>query len=200
MHRLTPARPISALALAAPLGLVAGTAFAHTGAGAVGGFLSGVSHPLFGADHLLAMVAVGLWAGLLGGGARWRIPASFVAVMLAGGALALGFAGLPLVELMIVGSVVALGALVALNVRVATAAGMAVVAAFALFHGYAHGLEMPATAAGLAYFSGFALATAALHALGLGIGVLAGRLDRAVAVRAAGGAIAAAGVLMVVGV
>jgi urease accessory protein len=190
---IAPAAAVSIL-------LAAGAAQAHTGVGATSGFMSGLAHPIFGLDHLLAMVAVGLWASLLGGRAMWLVPAAFVAVMAAGGALAMAAVGLPVVELMIVGSVVALGALVALRVRVPAAAGMAVVAAFALFHGHAHGMEMPAGAGGLSYFAGFALATAALHGVGLAIGVAAGKLREGLAVRAAGGAIAAAGLVLMAGV
>ena len=185
--------------VALPLVLVAGAAQAHTGVGPAAGFLAGVAHPIFGADHLLAMVAVGLWAALLGGRAMWLVPAAFVGVMVAGGALAMAAVGLPLVEVMIVASVMALGGLVAARVKVSAAVGMAIVAAFALFHGHAHGMEMPANVSGLLYFAGFALATASLHGLGLAIGLLAGRLREGVAVRAAGGAIAAAGVLLLVG-
>lgn len=186
--------------IALPLVLVAGAAQAHTGVGPTTGFLSGLAHPIFGPDHLLAMVAVGLWAALLGGRAMWLVPAAFVGVMAAGGALALAAVGLPLVEVMIVASVMALGGLVAARVKVSAAVGMAIVAAFAVFHGHAHGMEMPANVSGLLYFGGFALATASLHGLGLAIGLLAGRLREGVAVRAAGGAIAAAGVLLLVGV
>jgi urease accessory protein len=193
-------RTIAPAALVAPLLFAASAAQAHTGVGPTAGFLAGVGHPIFGADHLLAMVAVGLWAAMLGGRALWLVPAAFVAVMVGGGVLAMAAVGLPVVELMIVGSVVALGALVALRVKVPTAAGMAVVAAFALFHGHAHGMEMPANASGALYFAGFALATAALHGVGLAIGLLAGKLHDGLAVRAAGGAIAAAGLLLMVGV
>jgi urease accessory protein len=188
------------LAVAAPLALAAGAAEAHTGVGATHGFAAGLAHPVFGADHLLAMVAVGLWAALLGGRATWLVPAAFVTVMAGGGLLAMAGLGLPAAELAIVASVVVLGVLVAARVTVPTAAGMAIVAAFALFHGFAHGLEMPAAASGLLYFAGFALATAALHAVGLAIGMAAGRLSEGLAVRAAGGAIAAAGVLLIAGV
>ena len=186
--------------VALPLLLVAGAAQAHTGVGPAAGFLAGVAHPIFGADHFLAMVAVGLWAALLGGRAIWLVPAAFVGVMVAGGALAMAAVGLPLVEVMIVASVMVLGGLVAARVKVSAAMGMAIVAAFALFHGHAHGMEMPANVSGLLYFAGFALATASLHGLGLAVGLLAGRLREGVAVRAAGGAIVAAGVLLLVGV
>lgn len=187
-------------AIAAPLALAAGAAQAHTGAGPTAGFMAGIAHPFFGVDHLLAMIAVGLWAALLGGRAMWLVPAAFVGLMAVGGVLAITAVGLPVVELMIAASVIVLGGLVAVRVKAPTVAGMAVVAAFALFHGHAHGLEMPVGAGGLSYFAGFVLATAALHGLGLAIGLTAGRLRDGLAVRAAGGAIAAAGLLLIAGV
>ena len=193
-------RLIKAAAIATPLAVIAGAAEAHTGVGPTAGFVAGITHPIFGADHLLAMVAVGLWAALLGGSARWLVPAAFVGVMAVGGALAMVAVGLPVVEVMIVASVAVLGALVALRATVPVMIGMVIVAAFALFHGHAHGTEMPAGASGLLYFTGFALATATLHALGLAIGLLAGRVREGLAVRATGGVIAVAGIALLAGV
>lgn len=184
--------------VSAPLAFVAGMAQAHSGVGPVNGFAAGAIHPLTGADHLLAMVGVGLWASMLGGRAKWLVPAAFLAAMAAGGALAMLAVGLPLVELMIMASVVTLGGLVAAGVRVPTAVGMMAVALFALFHGHAHGTEIPVAASGFAYVAGFTLATAALHALGLAIGHLAGRASHGLAMRATGGAIALAGVALMV--
>lgn len=202
MKRLRdPKTLLRTAAIAAPVVLIAGAAQAHTGAGTTSGFMAGLAHPIFGADHLLAMVAVGLWAAMLGGRAMWLVPAAFVGVMVLGGALAMAAVGLPVVETMIVASVVVLGGLVAARVRVPAAAGMAVVAAFALFHGHAHGMEMPAGAGGLSYFAGFALATAALHGLGLAIGLGSARMAQSgLALRATGGAITAAGLLLLAGV
>jgi urease accessory protein len=162
-------------------------------------FSAGLAHPLSGWDHLLAMLAVGLWAAQLGGRARWLVPASFVALMTAGAAL--GHAGWQIAgtEQAIAASVLVLGLLVAGAVRLPVIAGMLLVGAFALFHGVAHGAEMPATAAGLSYGAGFVAMTALLHAAGLGAGALAARrasTDRLA--RIAGGAIACAAVLMVV--
>jgi urease accessory protein len=192
---------VIAPAAGAALGLLAASAAqAHTGVGPTAGFGAGIAHPVMGADHLLAMVAVGLWAALMGGRAMWLVPAAFVAVMAAGGLLAAAAVGLPAVELTIVASVIALGALVAFRVRVPVAAGMAVAGAFALFHGWAHGAEMPIGAGGLLYFAGFAAATAALHGVGLALGVAGGRLRDGLAVRAAGGAIALAGIVLTAGV
>lgn len=164
--------------------LVAGTlpAFAHLNPLEHGSFAAGFSHPLFGTDHILAMVAVGLWAALLGGRALWMVPAAFVGTMIAGFVAALAGAPLPFVEPAILASVVVIGLLaaVALDVRVGVA--MAMVGFFAFFHGHAHGGEIGEAGAG-AYAAGFALATALLHAagvaLGLGLGVsLGGRTGR----------------------
>lgn len=181
------------LSTAAALSLLASPAFAHTGAGATSGFAAGFMHPLFGLDHLLAMVAVGGWAALLGGRALWLVPAAFVGAMVAGGALSVSGVELPMVETMIALSVVALGVLVAANVRVVAGIGMAVAAAFALFHGHAHGSELPAGLSAAGYAAGFALATALLHMAGIGIAALAVRLASTRAVRWAGAATALAG-------
>jgi len=182
------------LTAAAALSLAAAPAFAHTGVGAHSGIAAGFAHPLFGLDHLLAMVAVGAWAALLGGRALWLVPAAFVAAMVAGGALAVSGAALPMVETAIALSVVVLGALVALNARVVVGLGMAVVAAFAVFHGHAHGSEMPAGLSVAGYAAGFALATALLHAAGAVLATVVVRLASTGAVRWAGAATAIAGV------
>jgi len=158
-------------------------------------FSAGLAHPFSGWDHLLAMIAVGLWAAQLGGRARWLVPASFVGLMALGAALGeagLAFAGL---EQGIAASVLALGLLVAGAVRLPVAAGMALVGLFALFHGLAHGGEMPASAAGLNYGFGFIAATALLHAAGLGAGALAARRSTLLP-RLAGGAIAVSALLL----
>ncbi|MCP9628840.1 HupE/UreJ family protein [Rhodopseudomonas palustris] len=181
--------------LVVALAVVPGLAEAHTGLHLVGadGAAAGFAHPFLGADHLLAMVAVGLWAASLGGRARWLVPASFVALMALGAALG-GFAvALPAVEPMIALSVIALGVLIALSVQVPVAAAAALVASFGLFHGAAHGAEMPAMVSPLAYGAGFVVATALLHGVGLGLGAL---LPRAPVLKFAGGAIAAAGVAL----
>jgi len=182
------------LTTAAALSLVAAPALAHTGAGAAGGLGAGFAHPMLGLDHLLAMVAVGAWAALLGGRALWLVPAAFVVTMLAGGALAVSGVALPMVETAIALSVVTLGALVALNVRVVAGLGMAIVAAFAVFHGYAHGSEMAAGTSVAGYAAGFALATALLHAAGAVATLAVTRFASTRAVRWAGAAAAFAGV------
>ena len=179
----------------AVLSLFAGTASAHTGDHTVTGFASGLTHPLSGLDHLLAMVAIGLWAAQQGGRALWAIPAAFVGAMLLGGAMALAGLSLPHVETGIAASVLVLGLLIATRRQWAVKAGMAIAAAFALFHGYAHGLEMPQAASPALYALGFVLATIFLHGTGIA-GKLAGRH----AMQAAGLGIAASGLAMIFGV
>jgi urease accessory protein len=132
---------------------------------------AGFVHPFTGLDHLLAMIAVGLWAAQLGGRWTWAVPLSFVGAMAAGGAL--GFAGieLPLVEPMIAASVLVLGLLTAMRVQLRWS-GLVLVGAFALFHGIAHATEMPQEVSKLLYAAGFVLATALLHAAGVALGLL----------------------------
>ncbi len=174
----------------------ASTAMAHTGHGSAAGFMAGFSHPLFGADHFLAMLAVGLWAGAIGGRATWLVPGAFVAAMVFGGVMGAQGIALPAVELGIAFSVIALGALLAFNPSLPLAASMAIAAVFAVFHGHAHGSEMPVDASGLAYGAGFILATALLHATGLAaITALKIRLTPA-ALRITGGAVGVAGLAL----
>ncbi len=167
-------------------------ALAHPGHGD-NGLMAGIGHPIGGLDHLLAMLAVGLWAAQQQGAARWALPCTFVATMLIGGVL--GFAGLnlPAMESGIAASVLALGLAVALAVRPPLVLAMVSTAAFALFHGVAHGLELPEMSNPWAYAAGFVVATAALHAVGYAAVRL---LPQAAAplVRLAGAASAAAGV------
>lgn len=176
--------------------LAPAAAFAHPGHGQ--GLLAGASHPLGGLDHLLAMVAVGLWAAQQEGRARWALPCTFLASMLVGGAL--GFAGvnLPGLESGIAASVLALGLAVALAVRPPLPLAMLATAGFAVCHGMAHGLELPAMASAWTYAAGFIAATAALHGAGY---ALARWMPRAAAplVRLAGlGAAIAGGYLLAV--
>jgi len=173
-------------------------AFAHLDPAAHGSLAAGFSHPLFGLDHILAMVAVGLWAALLGGRALWQVPAAFVGTMLAGFAVALAGLGLPFVEPVIAASVVVIGLLALVALQVPAAAGMALVGFFAFFHGYAHGGEL-GSAGALAFCAGFALATALLHASGVGLGRVAGRATGRWITRIAGGMAALGGVWIAVG-
>ena len=178
------------------------TADAHTGVGITHGFLHGFSHPLSGIDHILAMVAVGMFAVHLGGRALWLVPSCFVAMMAVGGALGFSGVDLPFVELGIAMSVIVLGTLVALQTSMPTSIAMGVVGFFALFHGHAHGAEMPVDASGLSYAAGFMLATALLHvvgiASGLGLARLAAGYSRRI-IQIGGGAMTFAGVGILTG-
>jgi len=169
---------------------------AHWLPGDVHGFGSGFAHPLHGFDHVLAMIAVGLWAAQLGGRARWLVPASFVGVMALGGALAMAGLRLPFAEEGIMLSLLVFGILIAVAARFPLAASMAIVGLFAFFHGHSHGTEMPVSAIGFAYGTGFALATAALHATGIAMGWLAEKRARRPVIRFAGAAIAVAGICL----
>ena len=166
--------------IAAAVTLLPTAALAHPGIGGdAHGFAQGFAHPLGGLDHVLAMVTVGIFAWQLGGRALWLVPASFVVAMAAGGALAMLGVPLPHVELGVAFSVIVLGAVVALGVKAPLAIAMGLVGLFAVFHGHAHGSEMPLDAAGGAYGAGFVLATALLHMAGIALGVTIGRIGDA---------------------
>ena len=183
--------------------LAASSAAAHTGGMAAGGFTTGFLHPIGGLDHVLAMVTVGLLAFHIGGRSTWLIPASFVGMMVVGGVLGAAAIGLPLVEVGIVLSVVVLGALVASGRALPAVLATALVGLFAVFHGHAHGTEMPAAASGVAYGVGFILATALLHGAGLLAGFGLARLGTRVGgglLRASGAAASCAGLLLFAGV
>ncbi|QIB34499.1 HupE/UreJ family protein [Ancylobacter pratisalsi] len=184
-------------ALAGVFALSPALAFAHTGVGDAHGFAHGFMHPVGGLDHVLAMVAVGIFAASLGGRALWAVPATFVALMAVGGALGMAGIGLPFVELGIALSIVVLGGAVALGARNwPLGAAMAMVGFFALFHGHAHGAEMPADTSGIAYAAGFMAATATLHLVGIAAGITLGRAGDARAprlTRALGAIVAVAG-------
>jgi urease accessory protein len=186
--------------LATALVLVPSLALAHPGLpGHTHDLANGFLHPLGGIDHVLAMVAVGLFAAQLGGRALWLVPASFVAMMAAAGLAGMNGVGLPLTEVGIAASIIVLGGAIALRLALPVAAAMALVGFFAIFHGYAHGLETPETASGLLYGLGFVAATALLHGLGIGIGRAVGRLDTDHGrrlVRVAGGAAAVIGAVL----
>jgi urease accessory protein len=173
-------------------------ALAHVGDHSHMSFTEGLLHPFTGLDHVLAMVAVGLWASQLGGRALWLLPLTFPAVMAIGAALGLSGVTLPLVEIGIAGSVMVLGAVVALALRPSLAISIPLIGAFALLHGYSHGVELPANASALSYGAGFIAATLVLHAIGIATGLIAGRLPVRFAARTAGGAIAVLGVVLLV--
>jgi len=173
-------------------------ASAHPGfPGHTHGFANGFAHPLSGLDHLLAMTAVGIWAVQRGGRALWMVPLAFVSVMTFGGMLGMaGFGQIPLIEQAIAASVLVMGIFIATAARLPLSASVFIIGLFALFHGYAHGAEMPATASGLLYGVGFVLATTMLHLFGMGIGLAARGMNSAKAVRYGGWAIAACGVYL----
>ena len=156
---------LAALALAQP-------AFAHEQVGVAGGLASGLLHPLSGMDHLIAMVAVGIWGAQLGAPAIWVLPITFPLVMAFGGVLGVLRIPLPIPEVTIALSALVLGAAVAIRLRLPFAAAAAVVAVFAVFHGHAHGAELPGSANPLAYGVGFVVATGLLHGCGITIGTL----------------------------
>jgi len=181
-------------ALAAALLLVALPAWAHEGGGQAAGFLSGMLHPVSGLDHVLAMVAVGLWGAQLGAPAIWLLPVAFPLVMAFGGFLGLMGVPVPGVELGIALSAVLLGVMVATQSRPPLGVAIALVGFFAVFHGHAHGTELPAGASGLLYSVGFVIVTGLLHATGIAVG-LVHRWERGrLALRGAGAAVTAAGV------
>lgn len=183
---------LAALAAASP-------AEAHIIDAAGAGWAHGFAHPFSGLDHILAMVAVGVWAAQTGRPALWVLPVVFPLAMAVGGLL--GVAGVPVpgIEAGIAASVLGLGLLIAFQAKPPLAISVVLVALFALFHGHAHGTELPQAASPALYGAGFVLATAILHAIGLGIGLVMRLPKGMTAIRVGGGAIAAAGVALFVG-
>jgi urease accessory protein len=169
-------------------------AWAHVESGQAGGFLSGLAHPVSGPDHVVAMIAVGLWGAQLGMPALWVLPVAFPLLMAVGGMLGLIGIPLPGVEVGIALSAVVLGALVLGRVRLPLVAAVAVVAFFAIFHGHAHGTELQAGQNAMLYSLGFVIATGLLHAVGIAIGLIQRWDPGRQAVRGAGGLVMGAGV------
>jgi urease accessory protein len=175
-------------------------ALAHVGQGDVaGGLVSGLAHPVMGLDHVVAMVAVGMWGAQLGAPAIWVLPVTFPVVMAFGGVL--GALGVPIpgIEIGIAASAIALGAMVAFAAHPPLSLAAILVGLFAIFHGHAHGAELPESANAIAYSVGFVVATGSLHALGILIGLANRWKSGAKALRAGGAAIAAAGVYFLAG-
>jgi urease accessory protein len=195
MKRLESYGWLAALSIVAAVALWPAAVWAHTDGGEAGGFFTGVQHPVSGLDHVLAMIAVGLWGAQLGIPAVWLLPVAFPMMMAFGGMF--GLMGLPLpgVEMGIALSAVVLGVMVLAEVRPTLLVALAVVAIFAVFHGHAHGTELPEGQSGLLYSMGFVIATGLLHGVGIGIGSVhrwdAGR----VALRVAGAVVLGAGIL-----
>ncbi|HVP31035.1 MAG TPA: HupE/UreJ family protein [Myxococcota bacterium] len=177
--------------------LLARSAFAHTGQGDVGsGFVAGFLHPITGLDHLLAMLAVGMWGAQLGMPALWVLPVAFPLVMAVGGVLGIVGAPLPASEPAIVLSVLLLGAAIASGRKPPLPLAAALVAFFAIFHGYAHGRELPEAASAVGFSAGFVLATGCIHLTGIGVGFVTKLPHGENVLRAGGAAIAMAGVLL----
>ncbi len=175
-------------------------AYAHSGDGYGGGFVAGFTHPVLGWDHVAAMVAVGLWGAFLGAPAIWILPVVFPLVM-AFGAVA-GILGIPIpaIETGIALSAVVLGIMIVFAVKPPIWICAVIVGAFAVFHGYAHGTELPATVNAFAYTVGFVISTGLLHLIGIAFGLLVRWPAGQVAVRGVGGLIAFAGIAFLTGV
>ena len=162
-----------------------------------GGLAAGLLHPFSGSDHLLVMIAVGLWAASIGSSATWKVPASFVAMLVVGCVLAIGGMTLPLAEPLIAASVLLLGLVLMLALHASPLAGGLLVGLFALFHGYAHGAELPeATSSGL-YLLGMVGASLLLHLAGVGLGYALRRYHWLL--RSGGALMAGSGMWMVIG-
>ena len=194
MRGESSARPSAEALLAMLFLLAAMPALAHVQEGQAAGFFTGLRHPVSGLDHVLAMVAVGLWGAQLGAPAIWLLPVTFPLVMAFGGFLGLLGIPLPGVEVGIAASAILLGTMIAKEARPPLGLAAAMVAFFAVFHGHAHGAELPAGQSGLTYSIGFVIATGCLHATGIGIGVIHRWGWGRIALRVAGAAVAAAGV------
>ena len=174
-------------------------AYSHEGAGLIGGFGSGFMHPVKGLDHVVAMIAVGLWGVFLGQPAIWLLPVVFPVVMALGGAAGVLGIPLPAVETGIAVSAIVLGLMVLFAVKPPIAIAAVIVAFFAIFHGHAHGTELPASSNALTYSLGFVIATGLLHLSGIAFGELARWPAGKIAVRAGGGAISLVGVAFLTG-
>ncbi len=173
--------------------LLPAVASAHTGTGAIGGFVSGALHPLSGLDHMVAMVAVGLWGAFLGGRAMWLLPVAFPVVMAFGGALGVLHVPLPAVEKGIAASGIVLGLVVAFAARPRLVWAALIVGVFGLFHGHAHGTELPDAANPMTYSIGFVVVTGLIHLSGIALGLLTRWPWGGVVVRCGGAVIALIG-------
>jgi urease accessory protein len=191
--RATPARRLPNSAVLLALLAIADTAFAHEQQGVPGGLASGFLHPLTGLDHLAAMVAVGLWGAQLGAPAIWILPITFPLVMAVGGVLGVLGIALPMPEVVIALSALVLGGAVAARLRLPFAIAAIVVGVFAIFHGHAHGAQLPQSANPLAYGVGFVVATGLLHLFGITIGTLSRSPAGGRLIQALGASIAALG-------
>jgi urease accessory protein len=179
------------------IALLSAAAQAHSDQTSTGGFMAGYLHPLTGLDHLLAMVAVGIWGATLGAPLIWALPVAFPFMMLVGGVLAIFGVPVPHVELGVAISVLVLGAAIAMRWRAPLAVAIAIVAFFGLLHGYAHGSELPGSAAPAAYAAGFVVSTGLLHLAGISFGTLDKTKHGPLVLRAAGAIIAVTGAWLI---
>jgi urease accessory protein len=170
--------------------------FAHPLLGTQSGFSNGFFHPLSGLDHILAMLAVGIWAAQMGGKAKWIIPITFVGIMSVGGMLGMNNISLPFAEIGILVSVVVLGVLILAGVRLPMLVSSILVGVFALCHGHTHGTELPAAASGVMYAIGFALTTIVLHLSGIGFGTAVTKIANEKIVKFSGAVIALMGLIL----
>ena len=202
MKKSFSSRLFTALAIVCAISIIPTTVYAHEGGNMpLGGFLSGLVHPVLGYDHLLAMLSVGILSAQIGGRAIWTVPATFVGVMAIGGTLGLIDIGITVTELGIALSLVILGSVIASERNLPVVLAMVGVGFFAIFHGYAHGTEMPQTAEPVAYAFGFLTGTALIHIAGVLIGDISKRYQRGpLVLRVGGGLIAVVGLLFVFGV
>ncbi len=178
--------------------LLPSLAQAHPNHEAASGLFSGLAHPILGMDHLCAMIAVGLWAAQRGGRALWAVPLAFVSTMTLGAIAGMGGHTLPFAEQGIAASVLILGILIAAAVRLPIAVSILLVGFFALFHGFAHGAEIPASASGLIYAIGMVATTAGLHLTGIAAGLTANKLATEKVVCGGGWAIVACGLYLAI--
>lgn len=199
---MTQKKIFQSILLAFLFSTIPSVAYAHDGTNlGLGGFLSGIVHPVLGYDHLLAMLSVGMISAQIGGRAIWIVPSTFVSVMAVGGVLGLMNIGLNVTELGIAASLVILGLFIAAERRISILAVMIGVGFFAVFHGYAHGSEMPDTAEPFLYALGFLVGTALIHIAGVVIGDISRHYERGkVALRVGGALIAVVGLLFIFGV
>jgi urease accessory protein len=209
MHHLRQ-RPVRSIAIAvrsissgiaglAGLLTLPSQALAHVVPGPIGGFSGGFEHPLTGPDHLMAMFAVGLWGALLGGRSVWALPVAFPMVMVGGGIAGMAGLALPYAEIGIALSMLVLGTAIAAKWRPPIAIPLFLVAVFAVFHGYAHGVELPQAADPVTYATGFVLATGSIHVAGIVVGILLAKPFHGLLARALGGIIAAGGLYYLLG-
>lgn len=195
-------KTLRSILLALGLSLIPTVAYAHDGSQVpFGGFLAGLVHPVLGYDHLLAMLSVGILSAQIGGRAIWTVPATFVSVMAVGGALGYINIGLTATEVGIAASLIILGLIIAAEQRLPVRLAMLGVGFFAIFHGYAHGSEIPTTTQPVLYALGFLTGTALIHIAGVVIGDIAKHYERGRLILRVGGAlIAVTGVLFIAGV